>query len=72
MACLACWESKVRGLTLAKVRTQRYIDNGFIHGGNVTRCHIPTLHQYDIFPPGGSMTGGKMLVGHDNDDVGVH
>ena len=26
-------------------------------------CHIPTLHHYDIFPPGGNMTGGNMLVG---------
>ena len=31
-------------------------------------CHIPTLHHYDIFPPGGNMTGGNMLVGHDIDD----
>ena len=30
-------------------------------------CHIPTFHHYDIFPPGGNMTGGNMLVGHDND-----
>ena len=27
-------------------------------------CHIPTFHHYDIFPPGGNMTGGNMLVGH--------
>ena len=31
-------------------------------------CHFPTLHHNDIFPPGGNMTGGNMLVGHDNDD----
>ena len=30
-------------------------------------CHIPTLHHYDIFPPGGNMTGGNMLVGHCHD-----
>ena len=28
-------------------------------------CHIPTLHHYDRFPPGGNMTGGNLLVGHD-------
>ena len=27
-------------------------------------CHIPTLHHYDIFPPGGNMTGGN----DDHDD----
>ena len=26
-------------------------------------CHIPTLHHYDRFPPGGNVTGGNMLVG---------
>ena len=33
-------------------------------------CHIPTLHHIDIFPPSGNMTGGNMLVGHDDDDLG--
>ena len=28
-------------------------------------CHIPTLRHGDIFPPGGDVTGGNMLVGHD-------
>ena len=32
--------------------------------GNVTMCHIPTLHHYDRFPPGGNVTGGNLLVGH--------
>ena len=27
-------------------------------------CHIPTLHHYDIFPPGGNLTGGNMPVGN--------
>ena len=31
-------------------------------------CHIPTLHHYDMFPPGENMTGGNKLVGHDDDD----
>ena len=36
-------------------------------------CHIPTLHHYDIFPPGGNMTGGNKLgnrhaVDDDDDD----
>ena len=31
-------------------------------------CHIPTLHHYDRFPPGGNVTGGNLLVGHDVDD----
>ena len=31
-------------------------------------CHIPTHHHYDISPPGGNMTGGNMLVGHDDND----
>ena len=26
------------------------------------RFHIPILHHYDIFPPGGNLTGGNMLV----------
>ena len=30
-------------------------------------CHIPTLLHFDIFPPGGNMAGGKMLVGHFDD-----
>ena len=28
-------------------------------------CHIPTLRHGHIFPPGGDMNGGNMLVGHD-------
>ena len=35
-------------------------------------CHIPTLHHYDIFPPGGNMTGGNMLVGHTDDNNDGH
>ena len=31
-------------------------------------CHFPTLRHNDIFPPGGNMTGGNMLVGHDDHD----
>ena len=31
-------------------------------------CDIPILHHYDIFPPGGNMTGGNMLVLLDGDD----
>ena len=30
-------------------------------------CHIPTLYHYVIFPPGGNMTGGNLLWGHDED-----
>ena len=33
-------------------------------------CHIPTLHHYDRFPPGGNVTGGNLLVGHDDDADG--
>ena len=32
-------------------------------------CHIPTLHHYDRFPPGGKITGGNMLGNHDDMDV---
>ena len=31
-------------------------------------CHIPTHPHYDIFPPGGNMTGGNRLVGHSDGD----
>ena len=32
-------------------------------------CHFPTLHHNYIFPPGGNMSGGNMLLGHyDLDD----
>ena len=34
-------------------------------------CHFPTLHQNDLFSPYGNMTGGNMLVGHDDDGVVV-
>ena len=27
-------------------------------------CLIPTLHYYDIFPPGGNVTGGNLLGNH--------
>ena len=29
---------------------------------------VPTLHNFDIIPPGGNMTGGNILVCHDDDD----
>ena len=41
-------------------------------------CHIPTLHHYNRFPPGGNVTGGNKLGNHgdydddvDDDDVDV-
>ena len=34
----------------------------------IWQCHIPTPIHYDIFPPGGNMAGGNMLVSHDDDD----
>ena len=34
----------------------------------IWQCHIPTPIHYDIFPPGGNMVGGNMLVSHDKDD----
>ena len=27
----------------------------------ICQCHIPTPIHYDIFPPGGNMTGGNLL-----------
>ena len=43
-------------------------------------CHIPTIHHFDRFPPGGNMTDGNMLDnqyhhhhhhhGDDNDNGG--
>ena len=27
-------------------------------------CHIPTLHHYGRFPPGGNMTGGNIMGNH--------
>ena len=32
----------------------------------ICQCHIPTPIHYDIFPPGGNMTGGNLL-GNQND-----
>ena len=47
-----------------------YTDDGFIHGGNAMwLCHIPTLYHYVIFPPGGNMTGGNLLWGHERMSV---
>ena len=34
----------------------------------ICQCHIPTPIHYDIFPPGGNMTGGNLLGNHDNDN----
>ena len=33
----------------------------------ICQCHIPTPIHYDIFPPGGNMTGGNLLGNHDDD-----
>ena len=33
----------------------------------ICQCHIPTPIHYDIFPPGGNMTGGNMLVSRHHD-----
>ena len=30
----------------------------------IWQCHIPTPIHYDIFPPGGNMTGGNLLANH--------
>ena len=35
----------------------------------ICQCHIPTPIHYDIFPPGGNMTGGNLLGNQDVDDV---
>ena len=32
----------------------------------------PPIHNFDIFPPGGNMTGGNMLVCHDDGDHHHH
>ena len=32
----------------------------------ICQCHIPTPIHYDIFPPGGNMTGGNLLGNHDD------
>ena len=34
----------------------------------ICQCHIPTPIHYDIFPPGGNMTGGNLL-GNQNHDM---
>ena len=34
----------------------------------ICQCHIPTPIHYDIFPPGGNMTGGNLLGNHDDGD----
>ena len=33
----------------------------------ICQCHIPTPIHYDIFPPGGNMTGGNLLGNHHNE-----
>ena len=41
----------------------------------ICQCHIPTPIHYDIFPPGGNMTGGNLLGNHhdhDNDHDNVN
>ena len=38
----------------------------------IWQCHIPTPNHHVIFPPGGNMTGGNVLVSHADDAVLLH